>query len=150
MQLFLGDTHYNREDYHRKLPAGTLRPRDVPWRFPKGPNLKPIRETTRDPQKTLRGPIQKLMILWKNCFSEVIVLVLHICFCFLQEEQLFKSSERGRPRDVYRTQLLDAHGTKWWDVWRRSVDVGQTCFLNYTHKHIKLTLAGYSRLYSEW
>ena len=24
-------------------------------------------------------------------------------------------------------------------------DVGQTCFLNSTHKHIKLTLTGYSR-----
>ena len=29
----------------------------------------------------------------------MIVLVLHICFCFLQEEQIFKSSEQGRLRD---------------------------------------------------
>ena len=28
--------------------------------------------------------------------------------------------------------------------------VSQTCFLNSIHKHIKLTLTGYSRLYSEW
>ena len=146
MQLFLGNTHYNREDYHRKHPAGTRRPRDVPWRFPKGPNVKPTRETTRDPQGTLRGPIQKLIILWKNCFSEVIVLLLHICFCFLKKEQIFKSSELWRPQDVYETQLLDVHETKWWDVLRTSV--GRRS--NMSHKHIKLTLAGYSRLYREW
>ena len=28
-------------------------------------------------------------------------------------------------------------------------DVGHICFLNSTQKHIKLTLTGYSRLYSE-
>ena len=28
----------------------------------------------------------------------------------------------------------------------RSRDVSQTCFLNSTHKYIKLTLTGYSRL----
>ena len=27
-------------------------------------------------------------------------LVLHIYSCFLQEEQIFKSSKRGRPRDI--------------------------------------------------
>ena len=30
LQLFSGDTHYNREDYHRKYLAGTRRPGDVP------------------------------------------------------------------------------------------------------------------------
>ena len=73
------------------------------------------------PSGNPQGPTQKLTFLWKNCFSEVIVLVLHICLCFLPEEQIFKSSERGRPRDVYGTQLLDVHGTKWWDVLRTSV-----------------------------
>ena len=29
-------------------------------------------------------------------------------------------------------------------------DVGHTWFLNSTHKHIKVTLSGYSRLYSEY
>ena len=29
-------------------------------------------------------------------------------------------------------------------------NVSQTCFLNSTHKHIKQTLTGYSRLHSEW
>ena len=30
--------------------------------------------------------------------------------------------------------------------WERLRDVGHTCFLNSTQKHIKLTLTGYSRL----
>ena len=34
-------------------------------------------------------------------------------------------------------------------IWGRPPDVGHTCFLNSTQKHIKLTLTGYSRLYSE-
>ena len=42
--------------------------------------------------------------------------VFDICFCFLQEEQIFKISKRVHPRDVYGTQLRDVPGTKWWDV----------------------------------
>ena len=34
--------------------------------------------------------------------------------------------------------------------YERPMDVGQICFLNSTHKHIKLTWTGYSKLYSEW
>ena len=33
--------------------------------------------------------------------------------------------------------------------WGRPRDVGHTCFLNPTQKHIKLTLTGYSRLHNE-
>ena len=33
--------------------------------------------------------------------------------------------------------------------WGRPQDVDHTCFLNSTQKHIKFTLTGYSRLYSE-
>ena len=35
----------------------------------------------RGPSRDSQGTNAKLMILWKNCFSEVIVLVLDICFC---------------------------------------------------------------------
>ena len=38
--------------------------------------------------------------------------IFDICFCFLQEEQIFKSSKRVRPRDVCGTQLRDVPGTK--------------------------------------
>ena len=95
-------------------------PKDVRWKSSKCLNVKPTREPTRDPQETLRGPIQKLMVLWKNYFSEKIVLVLHICSRSLQEEQIFKSSKRGRPQDAYGTQFQDVHGTKWSDVLRMS------------------------------
>ena len=123
MQLFSGDTHTSREDYHRKNhPTDTRRPGDVPWRSPKGPNVW-------DLQATFRGPIQKLMILWENCFSEVLVLALHVCFSFLQEEQIIKCSTRGLPRDVYRTQLWDVHENKWWNVLRTSVGRWSNVFL---------------------
>ena len=111
----------------KKIIIGNIQPaQDDPGVSPKCPNVKP----TRDPQGTLRGPIQKLMILWKSCFSDVIVLVLHTCFCFLEEEQIFKSSKRGRPRDVYGTQFLDVHRTKWWDVLRTSVRRRSNIFLH--------------------
>ena len=64
-QLFSGDTHYNREDYHKN---------------------------TRPAQTCSEGPLKVP--------------------CFLQEEQIFKSSKWGRPRDVYGTQSPDVHGTK--------------------------------------
>ena len=37
---------------------------------------------------------------------------LHIYLCFLLQKQIFKRSKRGRPRDVYGTQLRDVPGTK--------------------------------------
>ena len=36
-----------------------------------------------------------------------------------------------------------------YNILARSWDVSQPCFLNSIHKHIKLVLAGYSRLYSD-
>ena len=64
--------------------------------------------------------MQKLAILWENCFLEVIVLSLHICFYFIQEEQIFKSYKRERPRNDYGTKLWDVHEFKRWDVLRTS------------------------------
>ena len=55
--------------------------------------------------------------------------------------------------DVYWTSTGPSSGTFWetnnGTFWGRPRDVGHICFLNSTQKHIKLTLAGYSRLYSE-
>ena len=97
----------------RGTPAGTRRPEDVPWRSPKGRNL-------RDFQGTFRGLLEdrhkKMIISWKKCFLDAIVLVLRICYCFLLEKQICKSSKWGRPRDAYGTQLRDVPGTRWWDV----------------------------------
>ena len=48
-----------------------------------------------------------------------------------------RDSVVGRPGD----QMMGHSG---------DVHVGHTCFLNSTHKYIKLTLTGYSRLYNEF
>ena len=41
------ETHYNREDYHKKHPSEIRRPDDVPRRFPKGPNIWDLQGTFR-------------------------------------------------------------------------------------------------------
>ena len=71
-QLFLGDRHFSQENCDRKHATGRQHRANVPWTFSKGPKVS-------DLQGNFRGPIQKLIILWKNYFSELIVLVLHIC-----------------------------------------------------------------------
>ena len=86
------------------------------------------------------------MIYEKNWFLEAIVLVLHIYSCFLQEEQIFKSSKQGRPRDLYGALLRDVLGTNDETFRGRPQNVGQTYFLSFTDKRIKVTLRGYSRL----
>ena len=92
--------------------------------------------TYRGPSRDPQGTNTKTDDLIKIFFSEVKVLALYMYFCFLQEEQIFKSSKWGRPRDVYRTQFLDGLGIKWLDV--RGTSKGR-CFLNSTHKHIKVS-----------
>ena len=47
-QLSSGDAHYNLEDYHRKPPSGTRLPGDMPWRSPKGPNVRDQQGTFRE------------------------------------------------------------------------------------------------------
>ena len=82
---------------------------DAPWRSPESPNVRNL-------QGSFRGLLRDQYKNWyfmKKIFSEVIVLVLRIGFCFLLEEHIFQSSKRGHPRDVRRTHLRDVHGTKW-------------------------------------
>ena len=50
-QLFSGDTHYNREDYHRKHPAETRRPGESKYR-----KNKYSRVLNRDVHGTSTGP----------------------------------------------------------------------------------------------
>ena len=76
---------YNREGYHRKHPADTRRPRDVPWRSPKGPNVKSQGNPQR-PSGESQGPIQKLFFRSNSpC----------ICFYFLQENKYSKVSSNS-------------------------------------------------------
>ena len=60
---------------------------------------------------------------------------------------------RGVNEDVHRTSTGLSCGTSQGPndgtFWGRLRGVGHTCFLNSTHKHIKFTLTGYSKLNSE-
>ena len=98
---------------HYLLLHYTQPARDVLGRSPKGPNVWDLQGTLRG----LLGEQQKNWWFdWKSVFLDAIVFVLHICYYFLLEKQIFESSKWGRPRDVYGTQLRDVSGTEWWDV----------------------------------
>ena len=104
---------------------------DVPETSPEG-SLNAL--TSKDLQETFRGLWGDQYKNWwfyeKTVFQKyLIVLVLHICLCFLEKEQIFKSSKRERPRDDYWTQLRDVHETKWWNVLRTSVGRLSNIFL---------------------
>ena len=85
--------------------------------------------------RPLKGTNKKIDNLMKKMFLDAIVLVLHICYCFFFEKQICKSPKWGRPQDVYETQLT-SWGPDDGTFWGRPWDVGHTCFLNSTQKHI--------------
>ena len=72
------------------IPAGMRRP----GTSPEGPQKVLTSGTSRRPpgdlQGTLRGPTQKLMIQWKNCFLDAIVFALHLYNCFFLEKKYSK------------------------------------------------------------
>ena len=57
--------------------------------------------TYRESPGESQGTNTKVDNFMKKLFSEVIALVLHVCFCFLQDKRIFKSSKGGRPWEVY-------------------------------------------------
>ena len=90
---------------------------EVPGTSLEGPLNVLTSATCRGPSGDSQGHQYKSW--WFNekiCFLGAIVLVLHVYSCFLQEEQIFRSSKRGYLRDVYETQLRDVLETKWWDA----------------------------------
>ena len=109
------------------------------------------RPIVRDLQGTLRGPIQKLMIQLKNGLFRSNSLCITYLF-LLQEEQ----------NDIQKFDTGTSTGRLWNQVTGRSGDQIMGCsrhvrwtlvkyvFFKSTEKHIKLTLAGFSRLYYEW
>ena len=105
-----------------KIVIGNTQPaHDVPETSPEG-LLKVLKsEACRGLPGDSQGTNTKIDDFMKKKISEVIVLALLICkyitslisvSVFLQEEQIFKSSKRVRPRDVYETQLRDVSETK--------------------------------------
>ena len=105
-----------------KIIIGNTRPaRDVPGTSPEGYLNVLTSGTYRGPSGDSQGTNTKIDDFMKKLFfrsnSPCITYlqryyIFDICFCFLQEEQIFKSSKRVRPRDVYETQLRDVPGTK--------------------------------------
>ena len=101
---------------------------------------------------TSRGPSENSQVTNKiidDLMNKAIVLVLHIYYCFYWKNKHSKVING----DVHGTCTGPSCGTSRGPNDRtflgRLRDVGDTYFLNSTHKHIKLTLTGYSRLYSE-
>ena len=119
-QLFSRDTHYSRDDYQRKHPAGTRHPRNVPWRSQK----VLMSGTYKGPSGDSQGANTKLDGFEKNCFSEVIVLVLHVCFIFYRKSKYSKVLNG----DVHRTSTGPSCVTSMEPNDGRPWDVGQSCF----------------------
>ena len=121
--------------------------RDVPGTPPEASRKGP--RPPGELQGTLRGPTKKLMILWKKCFLDTIVFVLHIHYFFYWKNKYAKVLYG----DAHCTFAGPGCETSWWPnngtFWGRLRDVGHTCFLNSAQKHIELTLIGYLTLYSE-
>ena len=85
----------------KKILVGNTRPaHDVPGTYPDSLLKVLTSGTYRGPSGDSQGTNTKTDDFMKKLFFRSIrVLVLHICFCFLQEEQIFKSSKRRRLRD---------------------------------------------------
>ena len=110
----------------KKIVIGNTQPaHDVPGTSPEGLRKFLKSETCRvlsgDSQETniKINDFMKKLFLGSNspCIT---YLQRHytfdICFCFLQEEQIFKCCKRVRPWDLYGTNMRYVPGTKWWDV----------------------------------
>ena len=87
--------------------------------------------------------MKKLLVRSNNpCFTHL--------FLFFTEKT---NNSKGLNGDFHGTSTGPSCGTSRGPndgtFWGCPRDVGLLCFLNSTRKHIKLTLTGYSRLYSE-
>ena len=123
-----------------ELPSRHTTSWDVSWRSPKAPNVRILQGTST----------KKWWFNEKIVFLDAIVLGLHIYSRFYRKKKYLKVLNW----DVHGTSTGRSYGTSRGQndriFWGRPRDMGCTCFLNSTHKHFKLTLAGYSRLYSDF
>ena len=111
------------------------RPWDVPWRPPKGLNV-------RDLQWTFQGTNKKFDDLMRKVFFRCISPCFTHLLLFFTGKNKYSKVRNG---DIHGTSRRPRYGTS-----RRPNDgpwdVGYICFLNSTQKYIKLTLTGYSRV----
>ena len=127
-------------------PSGTRRARDVSWRSPKGPNVW-------DLQGIFMGLLGDQLKKWwfdeKVFFRCNSLCFTHVLLIFTGKtiiQKLWIVTATGRLRDPVAGHPWDQMIGRFGDVHGTSVIY---VFLNSTQKHIKLTLTGYSRLYSE-
>ena len=71
----------------------------------------------------------------KKCFLDPIVLVLHVCYCFLLKKQRCKSSKWDVHGMSKGHSCGMSRGSDDGTFWGHARDVGHTCFLNSTQKH---------------
>ena len=120
--------------------------RDVPGTSPKGPPKVLTSGTSRD----LQGTNTKIDDLMKKLFFICNTPCFTHLFLFFYWRSKYPKGLNG---DVHRTSTGPSCGTPRGRndgmFWGRPRAADHTCFLNSSHKHIKLTLTGYSRLYSE-
>ena len=114
-----------------KIIIGNTQPaHDVPGTYPEGLLKVLTSGTYKGPSGNSQGTYTKIDSFMKKLFFRSNSPGITHLFLFLQEEQIFKSSKRGHPRDVYGTQLRDVHATKWWDILRTPVGRRSNMFIN--------------------
>ena len=114
-----------------KIIIGNTQPaHDVPGTYPEGLLKVLTSGTYKGPSGNSQGTYTKIDNFMKKLFFRSNSPGITHLFLFLQEEQIFKSSKRGHPRDVYGTQLRDVHATKWWDILRTPVGRRSNMFIN--------------------
>ena len=104
MQLFSGDTHYNQEDYHRKHPIGTRRPRDVP----EGPLKVLMSGTYKGPSGDSQRTSTKIDDFMKKLFSRSNSPCIPYLFLFLYRKNHHSKVLNG---DVHGTSMGPSCGT---------------------------------------
>ena len=120
---------------------------DVLWGLPKGPNIRDLHGTF----KRLSGDQYRNWWYNKKLFFRCnSPFVTHLFLFFYRKHKYLKVLNGNVHRTSLRTSCGKSRGPNDGTFWGRPRDVSDTCFLNSTHKHIKLTLTGYSRFYSEW
>ena len=116
---------------------------------PEGPLKVLTSRTSRRPSGNSWRTNKKIADLMKKVFFRCNSLSFTHLLLFLLEKQIFKSSKWDVHGASTGTSCGTSRGPNDGTFWGRPRDVGHICFLNSTQKHIKLTLTGYSRIYSE-
>ena len=86
--------------------------RDVPGTSPEGPLKILTSGTSRGPSGDSQGTNTKIDDLMKKLFFRCNSPCFTHLFLLFTGKANIQRSKRGRPRDVYRTQLRDVQGTK--------------------------------------